>query len=55
MMKLLEVDGAWLAIGISVFFVVVGLVMKRVFVHVLKISAPAPDSSLTSSKLQQHD
>lgn len=38
MMKLLDTDGAWLAIGISVFFILVGVVMKRVFVKVLKNS-----------------
>jgi hypothetical protein len=36
MMKLLDTDGAWIAIGISVFFIVVGLVMQRVFVRILK-------------------
>ena len=35
-MKLLDTDGAWIAIGISVFFIVVGVVMKRVFVKILK-------------------
>ncbi len=36
MMKLLDTDGAWIAIGISVFFIFVGFVMKRVFVTILK-------------------
>ncbi len=36
MMQLLDTDGAWIAIGISVLFVVAGLVMHRVFVRVLK-------------------
>jgi hypothetical protein len=44
MMKLLDTDGAWIAIGISVFFIFVGFVMKRVFVTILKQSPqdPAP-------------
>ncbi len=55
MMKLLNTDGAWLAIGISVFFLVVGLLMKRVFVKVLKNSAPLPDATVTSTRATQHD
>jgi len=55
MMKLLNTDGAWLAIGISVFFLAVGLVMKRVFVRVLKHGAPLPDATVTSMRTKQHD
>ena len=54
MMKLLDTDGAWIAIGISVFFIIVGLVMKRVFVNILKKSAAdaelQPTLSTTSEK-----
>lgn len=55
MMKLLDADGAWLAIGISVFFIVVGLVMKRIFIKVLKESGPSPDATVTSASTNQHD
>jgi len=43
MMKLLDTDGAWIAIGISVLFIVAGLVMHRVFVNILKKSAAEPN------------
>lgn len=36
MMRLLETDGAWLALGVSALFVVAGLAMHRVIVRVLK-------------------
>jgi hypothetical protein len=39
-MALLNTDGAWIAIGISVPFIVAGVVMHRVFVNVLKKSEP---------------
>jgi hypothetical protein len=39
-MALLNTDGAWIAIGISVLFIVAGVVMHRVFVNVLKKSKP---------------
>jgi len=35
-MALLNTDGAWIAIGVSVLFIVAGLVLHRVFVNVLK-------------------
>lgn len=49
MMTLLDTDGAWMAIGISVLFIIVGLVMKRVFINILKKSGAtvAPHSSET--------
>ncbi len=43
MMRLLNAEGAWLAIGVSVLFIVVGVAMKRVIVNVLK--RPAPDAA----------
>jgi len=55
MMKLLNTDGAWLAIGISVFFLVVGLLMKRVFVKVLKNSASQPEATSSPAEMKQHD
>jgi hypothetical protein len=39
-MALLNTDGAWIAIGISVLFIVAAVVMHRVFVNVLKKSEP---------------
>jgi hypothetical protein len=39
-MALLNTDGAWIAIGMSVLFIVAGVVMHRVFVNVLKKSEP---------------
>jgi hypothetical protein len=35
-MALLHTDGAWIAIGISLVFIVAGLIMHRVFVTILK-------------------
>jgi hypothetical protein len=47
----LQNEGAWIAIGISLVFVVVGWFMHRVFVRILKSpvppSAPAPHPSHT--------
>lgn len=41
-MALLNTDGAWIAIGISVLFIVAGLVMHRVFVNILKKGSQEP-------------
>ncbi len=41
-MALLNTDGAWIAIGISVLFIVAGLVLHRVFVNILKKSSQEP-------------
>jgi ABC-type bacteriocin/lantibiotic exporter with double-glycine peptidase domain len=41
-MALLNSPEAWIAIGISVLFVVVGLVMHRVFVNILKKGSQEP-------------
>jgi hypothetical protein len=35
-------EGAWITVGVSALFVVVGLVMHRVFVRILKNGATAP-------------
>jgi hypothetical protein len=35
-------EGAWIAVGVSALFVVVGLVMHRIFVRILKGGATAP-------------
>ncbi len=55
MMKLLDTDGAWIAIGISIFFILVGVMMKRVFVHVLKNGQPPEDMPLNHSPGKNHD
>lgn len=55
MMQLFHIDGAGIAIGISVFFIVVGVVMKRVFINILKQGASAPDSFSASSEASKHD
>jgi hypothetical protein len=39
-MGLLNTDGAWIAIGVSLLFIVAGAVMHRGFVNVLKKSEP---------------
>jgi hypothetical protein len=39
---LLKGEGAWIALGVSALFVVVGLVMHRVFVNLLKKGSPEP-------------
>jgi hypothetical protein len=42
-MALLNTDGAWIAIGISVLFIVAGLIMHRVFVKILKNGSQEPN------------
>ena len=51
MMQLLNTDGAWIAIGTSVFFIVVGFAMKRVFVTILKQSPQEPAPLATQSEI----
>jgi hypothetical protein len=51
MMKLLNTDGAWIAIGISVFFIFVGFAMKRVFVTILKQRPQEPVPLATQSEI----
>ncbi|BCO29346.1 hypothetical protein MIZ03_4269 [Rhodoferax lithotrophicus] len=41
-MALLNMDGAWIAIGISALFIVAGVVMHRVFVNILKNGSQEP-------------
>ena len=41
-MALLNTDGAWIAIGVSVLFIVAGLVLHHVFVNILKKSSLEP-------------
>jgi hypothetical protein len=35
-------EGAWIAVGVSALFVVVGLAMHRIFVRILKTGAIEP-------------
>lgn len=42
----LQNEGAWIAIGVSVVFVVAGVVMHRVFLRILK----SPTNDATDSK-----
>jgi hypothetical protein len=42
MTSLWESEGAWIALGVSVLFIVVGLVMHRVFIHILKNGSQEP-------------
>lgn len=55
MMKLLDTDGAWIAIGISVFFIVVGWAMQRVFVRILRNDTPISDAPPTHATGRSHD
>jgi hypothetical protein len=36
-------EGAWIAVGVSALFVVVGLAMHRIFVRILKNGAIEPE------------
>ncbi len=36
-------EGTWIALGVSALFVVVGWVMHRIFVRILKNGANEPD------------
>ncbi|MEX1166454.1 MAG: hypothetical protein WEK74_06240 [Hydrogenophaga sp.] len=46
----LQNEGAWIAIGVSLVFVIAALVMHRVVVNVLKAPPGAMPSTLSSSK-----
>lgn len=39
---LLQGEGAWIALGVSALFIAVGLVMHRVFIHILKKGSQEP-------------
>jgi len=45
----LQNEGAWIAMGVSLLFVVAGCVMHRVFVRVLKSPPPAETASPAST------
>lgn len=42
MSRLWQTDGAWIALGVSALFIVVGLVMHRVFINILKNGSQEP-------------
>lgn len=42
MARLWQSEGAWIALGVSVLFIVVGLVMHRVFINILKNGSQEP-------------
>ena len=46
-------EGAWIAIGVSVLFIVAGLVMHRIFVRILKNGSPETPGE--PAKEAQHD
>ncbi len=35
-------EGAWIALGVSALFIVVGLVMHRIFINILKNGSQEP-------------
>ena len=37
--------GTWIALGVSLVFIVAGFVMHRVFVNILKNGSPEPSST----------
>ncbi|MCU0956778.1 MAG: hypothetical protein MUF55_05440 [Hydrogenophaga sp.] len=41
----LQNEGAWIAIGVSLLFIVAGVVMHRVIIRVLKAPAPKENDS----------
>ena len=50
---LLHDEGAWIAIGVSVLFLVAAFVMHRVFVRILKNGTP--DAPSSDAKETNHD
>jgi hypothetical protein len=42
MNSLWQSEGAWIALGVSALFIVVGLVMHRVFINILKKGSEEP-------------
>ncbi len=51
--SLLQDEGAWIAIGISVLFLVAAFVMHRVFVQILKNGTS--DATSSDAKESNHD
>jgi len=42
MARLFHGEGAWIVLGVSALFIVVGLVMHRVFINILKNGSQEP-------------
>ena len=42
MASLWQGEGAWVALGVSAVFIVVGLVMHRIFINILKNGSQEP-------------
>ena len=42
MASLWQGEGAWIALGVSAVFIVVGLVMHRIFINILKNGSQEP-------------
>ena len=42
MASLLHGEGAWIVLGVSALFIVVGLAMHRVFINILKNGSQEP-------------
>ena len=42
MATLWQGEGAWISLGVSALFIVVGLVMHRVFINILKSGSQEP-------------
>ena len=42
MARLLHGEGAWIVLGVSALFIVVGLLMHRVFINILKNGSQEP-------------
>ncbi|MDP2262309.1 MAG: hypothetical protein Q8K24_04030 [Hydrogenophaga sp.] len=49
----LQNEGAWIALGVSLFFLVAAIVMHRVFVRVLK--GPPPPSPNPTQPSEPHE
>jgi len=42
MASLWQGEGAWIALGVSALFIAVGLMMRRIFIHILKNGSQEP-------------
>ncbi|BFO53778.1 hypothetical protein AVXHC19_05810 [Acidovorax sacchari] len=47
-------SGTWIALGVSLLFIVAGIVMHRVFIHILKKGAPEGEAP-PSKKAPEHE
>ncbi|WP_187322984.1 hypothetical protein [Paracidovorax avenae] len=47
-------SGTWIALGVSLLFIVAGIVMHRVFIHILKKGAPEGEVP-SSKKAPEHE